>query len=138
MKKNDLTNTSMWGAILWGLLIAVLFSILGAAIGASIINSGGIPESGTAWITALVWGISVFCGNMVSLRLHKQKMVVLSAITAGIYLVILVALNLLLLEQQLDGLGRALLAVIAGSAAAVLLNSGKRKGKRRKTSYRVR
>lgn len=138
MKKRNATSDPMWKAIILGLVISALFSILGAAIGASILNAGGIGENSAIWITALNWGISVFCGTMLALKLHKENMIVTAAITAGGYMLMLTCINLLFLNQQFKGVGSSILAILAGFTAAVLLNLNIHKKKGHKTRYRPR
>ena len=138
MMKGKPTKDSVWTAMVWGLVTAVLFSILGAAIGASILNSGGIRETGTAWVSAMIWGVSIFCGTMLTLKLNNENILLSAGITAGGYVLILTAVNLLFFEQSFSGFGRAILAILAGSGASVLLNLNRHKTKGHKTRYRPR
>ena len=75
MKKQNMPRNSMWEAVIWGLVASVLFSILGAAIGASIVNAGAVRETGVAWISALIWAVSIFCGVMLSLKIYQDNLI---------------------------------------------------------------
>lgn len=138
MTKGKTTKDSVWTAMVWGLIAAVLFSILGAAIGASVLNAGGIREAGTAWISAMILAVSVFCGTMLTLKLNNNNIFLSAGITAGGYIIILTLANMLIFEQSFSGFGRAILAILAGSAVSVLLNFNRYKSKGRRTRYRPR
>lgn len=135
MKKE---SNLMWSGIIWGLLVAMLFTILGAAIGAAILNSGSIPENACSWISVIIWTISSFCGIMLSLKLTKDKMLLSAGITAAVYLLMLMAVNLLIFQQRFVGLWKGIIAVSVSFLVAILLNLNRPKVKRRKTGYRKR
>ena len=138
MKKQNMPKSSMWEAVIWGLLASVMFSILGAAIGASIVNAGAVRETGVAWISALIWAVSIFCGVMLSLKLYKDNIILTAVVTTAGYLLISVGINLLFWDQQFSGLGRALLAVLVGSVLAVLINLSQHRTKGRRPRYHTR
>ena len=131
-------NHSMIVAILWGFAISVLFSILGAAIGACVLDIGSVNEKGILWISGLTWSISVFCGIMLSLRLYKNKIVIVTGVVSGIYILVLTVVNILFLNQKFSGLGVAVISVLAGAFAAAMLNSKEPNGKRKKIRYRTK
>lgn len=133
MKKN---SNTIWSGIIWGLITALLFTILGAAIGAAILSSGSVPENAASWLNVIIWAISSFCGTMLTLKLTIDKKLLSASITAGTYLLILIVMNLLVFEQQLIGVWKGILAVLITVVIAVLLNNNKPKAKRRKTKYR--
>lgn len=132
MKKE---SNLMWSGIIWGLLVAILFTILGAAIGAAILNSGSVPENSGTWISAIIWAISSFCGIMLSLKLTKDKIFLTAGITAAVYLLMLMAVNLLIFQQRFMGLWKGILAVFTSFLIAIFLNLNRPKAKRRKTGY---
>lgn len=135
MKKE---SNLMWSGIIWGLLVAILFTILGAAIGAAILNSGSVPENSGTWISAIIWAISSFCGIMLSLKLTKDKMLLTAGITAAVYLLMLMAVNLLIFQQRFMGLWKGIIAVLVSFLVSILLNLNSSKVKQRKSVYRKR
>ena len=135
MKKE---SNLMWSGIIWGLLVAILFTILGAAIGAAILNSGSVPENSGTWISAIIWAISSFCGIMLSLKLTKDKMLLTAGITAAVYLPMLMAVNLLIFQQRFMGLWKGIIAVLVSFLVSILLNLNSSKVKQRKSVYRKR
>ena len=132
MKK---TKSSVWNAILWGFIVSVLFSILGAAIGASIINSGAVRESATSWLTLLIWGISIFCGVMLALKMGNDNQIIPVCFLLGGYILLNICVNLLFGNQYFVGFGRLILASLVGSGVALLLNFNKKKGIKHKIRY---
>lgn len=135
MKKE---SNLMWSGIIWGLLVAILFTILGAAIGAAILNSGSVPENSGTWISAIIWAISSFCGIMISLKLTKEKILLTAGITAAVYLLMLMAVNLLIFQQRFMGLWKGIIAVLVSFLVSILLNLNSPKVKQRKSVYRKR
>ena len=133
-KKSNL----MWSGIIWGLLVSMLFTILGAAIGAAILSSGSVPENAGSWLSAIIWAISSFCGIMLSLKLTKDKLLLTAGITSAAYLLILMAVNLLIFHQRFMGLWKGIIAVLVSFLVAILLNLNSPKEKRRKSVYRKR
>lgn len=137
MKRNRLSgNSAMWMAVIWGIIICVLFSILGAAIGAVILNSGKTGDSSAKWVVSFVWGISAFCGIMLALKIYKENKLLIAGIIASVYLILLTGVNVMLLDQSFNGFGRGIIALLIGAVLATLINHKKRRRKNRKHRYR--
>ncbi len=125
-------------AIMWGILSALIFTLLLSAIASSVIQSGKASESITGWLSSAVWAISVFCGAMLSLKLHSEQIWIVSGAIGIGYILLLCAVNILFFEQSFAGIGRGLLSILAGLTIAVLLKVRGQKSNRKKTKYRPR
>lgn len=121
-------------SIVIGLTVAVIVSVLGAALGAALLakQTVGMPST---WIVAdIIQFLSSMLGVLIACKLAEGKYIIISGITAAVYVFLLVSTAILFFDAQMSNWGTSLLAIAIGSGSACaicIMNIEKRKGRRR-------
>ena len=116
-------------AVTVGGLISVCITVLLSAILASMVTVGKVlPET----IVHLIWPIqfiSCVIGCSIATVMGRNMPAIISASSAIVYLLMLVAVNILLMDGNLNGVGTGLLAVLCGSSIPILIRIPHKKGR---------
>ncbi len=113
-------SVSMPAGIAMGTSLAVITTVGGAAIMASLIGNESIPENAMKTGCMLIHFLSAALGSLLSAAVTKQKRLPVCIITAAAYFGILLAMTALLFEGQYQGVWLTALIIFAGGGAAVL------------------
>lgn len=127
---------SMWVAIAYGSVIAILISLLGSIIGAILMNRELIGESAAFILPIIVWIASGFTGTMVAAKLARSRYLLVAGITALIYLFVLISVSILIFDGKFTALWQGIVSVLAGGGLSLILSSRKNTGKKHKVKYR--
>lgn len=106
-------------AIVIGAGVCITISVLIAIITAFAINNEYWSIEKTDIISALSQIISAFIGCMVATILAGRMPAVVSAITCGVYVIILICVNILFMDGELGRVGAGTLFILFGGALAV-------------------
>ena len=108
----------MW-AIAIGSGMCIAITILASIISAFAISNEVLPQERMGAISALTQIISAFIGCMVATILAGRMPAVVSAITCGVYVIILICVNILFMDGELGRVGAGTLSILFGGALAV-------------------
>ncbi len=138
MKKKSIQAVGLNGsimAVIWGALVAIVLTALGAMISASIVNSGSIGEKGVAFVAMIIWLISSLCGSIVAGKLAKNNILPVIFISAAVYVLILIGLKIILFDAPFAGIGKGMLIILVGVVPSLLLSGKQKHGKKMKFKY---
>ena len=120
-----------------GLGVGVIVTLIGAVVLAFALAGESLPVETMGYGIMVVLFTATFLSSVVAMLCIKHRKMQVSLITAGAYLLILLASNALFFGGQYQGVGATVLVVaIAGTAAAFVGSSGG-KPLKRKAKFRV-
>jgi len=122
------TLQPVW-AITAGAGVCVVIAILISIISALLISNESLAQEAVNIISVLTQIIAAFVGCTVAIILSGRMPAVISAITCGVYFLILICSNILLMNGELSGVGKGILSILGGGflAVGIKLLGGKRK-----------
>ena len=121
-------------AVAIGAITSIVLTVASAAIFASLVTSGKLPPE---TIQKIVWPtqcIACAIGCFVSTVLAGNKIAILSAASAAVYLFILLAGNIVFMGGDMQGIGSGIISVLFGGTLPILTHLSARKGG--KTPYK--
>jgi len=134
MKKIKSANNSIIKGIITGTAISLLIAIIGAAIAAAAIQAQTIPESSMQFIACILLLISSAIGCFVGGRVVGAKRALVSGITAGTYLLVLISITILFFDGMFRNFWTGLGCIAGGLVLSCVIylksNDGKYRRKR--------
>lgn len=134
MGKGRKQQTAVWMVFLQGLLAALGIYLGGQLLLALLLVKGTLPERGAFPAVAVLCGLSVACGGLLTVRRSPWGTLPAGLLTAGLFAGVLLVVGLSCWES-ITWLGRGgilLLCALAGGALAGLLGCRRKRGGRRK------
>ena len=123
------TIMPVW-AITVGAGICILSTILLSIVSALLISNENLPQEATKTISVITQILSAFLGCTVAMYLAGRMPAVVSAITCGVYFLILMCGNILFMNGEFGGVGEGILSIICGGVFSVGLKLlGRKKNK---------
>ena len=123
------TIMPVW-AITVGAGICILSTILLSIVSALLISNENLPQEATKTISVITQILSAFLGCTVAMYLVGRMPAVVSAITCGVYFLILMCGNILFMNGEFGGVGEGILSIICGGVLSVGLKLlGRKKNK---------
>jgi putative membrane protein (TIGR04086 family) len=126
---------SMPRAIAIGLVVSIVITFIGAAIGAWLLSSENVGETSIGHIAVVILLLSSIAGAFMSAGIAKEKRLPVCVLTGAAYLLSLLAITSLFFEGSYSGVGECALVILAGAISAALLGLKRRnsaqKNKRR-------
>lgn len=108
-----------------GLCVGLITTLLGAVLLAFALAGETLTVDTMGYGVMVVLFVAAFISSMVATWCIKHRKMQVSLITAGAYLLMLLAMNALFFGGQYEGVGATVLVVaIAGAAAAFIGSSG--------------
>ena len=107
-----------------GAAASMLITVLIAFVGAAMIFRQVIPEESVGYCSLAALLCGTVTGAMVSAGAIKRRRLVVSLMSGGIYLCILLSCTALFFGGQYEGFGVTFLTVALGSAVAALIQNG--------------
>ena len=123
-------------AISLGVGVSVIISLIESIVGATLISTGRIGESGYVYLCVIVWVTAVTLGCVVSGRIIKEKKYIACIATGLGYSAILTAMQILFFESGFNNYISAILCIFAGVGLSFLLNKDKKRKNKRKYQYK--
>lgn len=133
IKTNGVTSAAMKVGI--GVLTALIISVIGIIICALLIDKEYIGVESDALITMMIWVMSSLCGTMIAGKMSENNKISIIAITAAIYLLLLMGLKCILFHEPFSGIGKGMLMILVGSAPSLFLFGKPKGGKKVKFKY---
>ena len=127
------TVMPVW-AISAGAGISIAVTILLTIGSALLISNESLPQNAMKTISVITQIVSSFLGCTVATILAGRMPAVVSAITSGVYFLILLCGNFLFMNGELGGVGGGILSIIGGGTLSVALKLLGRKGNKIKKS----
>ena len=133
---NKSQKNSIWISLLWGVVVALLISLIGSLLGTFLINAGSIQENAYPVIAIALWFVSSMIGSLVACKKASQQYLIVSALTVVGYLFVLIAVQILFFESQFGQMWKAILIGVAGIIPSILICSKTEGRKKAKIKYR--
>ena len=133
------TSGSIPVGIAFGVALALLISLAGAAITAYLIDSQMMKQEGIGIAAIIVLAVASACGAILAMLRIKRLRMQMCLLTGLFYYLTLLGMTALFFGGQYQGMGVAALAVLAGSGLVAFLGMREKKiGKMRhkKVAYR--
>ena len=128
---------SMPAGLLAGGICALAGTLVLSAILAKLVDMEVIPQDKIGYGIMVLLLLCAFLGANVACGRIKRQYLIVSAISAGIYFVVLICITALFFGGEYSGVGVTAMLVLCGSLLAAFARSGKGEGrKRRKTRVR--
>ena len=121
------TVMPVW-AITVGAGICIAVTILLTIGSALLISNESLPQNAMKTISAITQILSTFLGCTAAMYLAGRMPAVVSAITCGVYFLILICGNILFMNGEFGGVGEGILSILCGGALSVGLKLLRRKG----------
>ena len=121
-----------------GLLISLIITGIGGIIGTYMIHNGSISENAYATVAFITWMVASFAGAFVSGASFKDKFLVASLLSVGVYMFLMLSIAILIFNGNLERIGQGMLAMAIGYIPTVLLNRTKSGQRKSKIRYRRR
>lgn len=132
VKQINAKQVSLPVGIAIGILISAVISVISATLLAGLVDAETMQLDALMPAIAVVHLIATFVGAWISYLLTKQMRLLVSAITAGGYLIILCGMTALIFDGQYEGFWPTLLMVLIGMVLSILPGIKGRKGHIRK------
>ena len=130
MKKKEL---SMPAGIGIGAGVGLVITLIGGIMLTFLLTGEKLSVESMGYGTMVIQFVGALLGSITATLCYKQRKMIVSLITAGVYLLVLMGINALFFDGQYERMGGSLLVVaIAGIAAAFVGNGGGKMSKRRK------
>ena len=127
-------NTSEVLQVMIGVLLALLITLIGMVVGASFLENGIITEMREGWYTFAIWFMAPCIATMLLTFSGERNFITICAIGV-IYFIILLCIKMLFIDCAFCGIGKGIIAIIAGVIPALLIIFYKSNGKRKKYKY---
>lgn len=121
------TLMPVW-AITIGAGMCILATILLSIVSAMLISNENLPQDATKTISVIALILSAFLGCTIAMYLAGRMPAVVSAITCGVYFLILICGNILFMDGEFGGVGEGILSILSGGTLSVGLKLLGRKG----------
>lgn len=134
-KKVTGTAVSIPGGIGTGVGIAVVLTVIGAALLAWMVDAAYIPETGFGYGAMIILALASILGSWFAAAMVKHQRLAVCLVTGGIYFLLLLGLTAFCFGGQYQGVVPTALLVAGGSTAAALLGNwaqGNRTSRRHK------
>lgn len=119
-----------------GLIAGGVFSLAGtlllSAVLAKLVDTEIIPQERIGYGIMVLLLLCGFLGANEACRRIKRQYLIVSAISAGIYFLILLSITALFFGGQYSGIGVTAILILCGSLLAALARSGKGEGRKRR------
>ena len=125
--------------LLWGGLTAVVVTAACCAICALLIGKELMGESAADYCVPMTVMLSSFAGGKLALGRIRERRMVIGALVAMVYILMLLAMTALFFGGQYCGIGVTAAAALGGGAvAAILGNRGEKRSVSRKSKLKHR
>lgn len=128
IKANGLIGPAMTVGI--GVLTALAISVIGTIICALLMDKESIGVESAALMTIMIWVVSTVCGTMITGKTSENNKISLIAITAAVYLLLLMGLKCILFHEPFSGIGKGIVMILIGTVPSLFL-FGKPKGRKK-------
>ena len=124
--------SSMPAGLIVGALCGLVGTLLFSAILAKLVDSEIIPQDKVGYGIMVLLLICAFLGANEACRRIKRQYLIVCAISAGVYFLILLSITALFFGGQYSGIGVTAILILCGSILAAFTRSRKGEGRKRR------
>ena len=125
-------------AVVCGIAISCLISLLISLIGSALIARGVLGENRYGILCVICWVCSAAAGSITVLAISKPNKLSICFITVIGYLFLLIGNNVLFFDGIFQSLWKGIILSLTGMIAVFYIIAGKKGSKKRKISYRTK
>ncbi len=125
-------GASLPGGLLLGGGASLITTLILSVIGGKMVDGGVLSQNSMGYVAMAVIFIAAFTGSVIAMNRMKEKRLMVSTLSAGVYYLLLLGMTALFFGGQYKGLGVTALLVLAGAVAPALLIQQGRGGVKRK------
>ncbi len=132
-------NGSIPVSLLAGAFGSLSATLVFSAIGGKILDSGAVKQESLGYLAMAVLFLAAMTGSVIAMKIARKSKLLVSALSAASYYLVLLAITALFFDGQYQALGVTALLILAGALAPALLSgmeNGKLKHKNIKKAYR--
>lgn len=112
-----------------GTIGALIWTVLGAAVTAALVSRELVAENAIGYGALIILVSAAFLSAKVSYQKIKHRRAMVMAVSGCVYFLCLLAMNAMFFGGQYAGVGVTAAAILAGCVSAMLLGTGRRRGK---------
>lgn len=135
MKRQSFKQSTQTGkmaiAVLIGLAVSFVLSLLLSAIAAWAVSNGKLQENAIGTVIWPIQFLATAIGCLIATLLMGSMPAVVSGVCGGAYALMLIAVNILFLDGSMEGIGSGVLSVLCGICIPIILRLRNKKGRRR-------
>lgn len=124
--------SSMPAGLIAGALCGLVGTLLFSAILAKLVDSEIIPQDKVGYGIMVLLLICAFLGANEACRRTKRQYLIVCAISAGVYFLILLSITALFFGGQYSGIGVTAILILCGSILSAFTRSRKGEGRKRR------
>lgn len=132
LKKSRNVETTIPLGIGFGVAACLIVTVLGAIIGATLVDKQVVAEQGIGYVALVILVFSAATGAWTAMHKLKRKKMQMCLLTGLCYYGILLAITGILFGGRYESMGITALAVLAGAGVVALLGS---RGERSSTGH---
>ena len=130
-KERLIKQSTMGIGLFKGLVCSIGITAGGAALMASLILRGTLHETAIGYTAMTVLLLASFAGSKIAAKTMGKQLAVTALATAGMYFLVLLALNILLYKGGFEGIGVTVLLIFAGAGVTILTGMNQKERRRK-------
>lgn len=119
-----------------GVATAIIITVLGCVINASMMNGGSVGENSVQIFSMIIWFVSTVAGTMISGKLSANNVLLTMALVAVIYFAILMSTKAIAFTQPYCAVGKGIGIIAAGVLPGFLYSAKGKVNKKPKFKYK--
>lgn len=119
-----------------GVATAIIITVLGCVINASMMNGGSAGENSVHIFSMIIWFVSTVAGTMISGKLSANNVLLTMALVAVIYFAILMSTKAIAFTQPYCAVGKGIGIIAAGFLPGFLYSAKGKVNKKQKFKYK--
>ena len=127
---------SMPIAIISGLAVSLVITLIGTILAAFMISGDNWDESSYGTVSFVIWVLASFGGSMFSGMLRKENKWLTELVTVLVLFLVLISINIMFFAGKFSSIGKGILAVVIAYVPSVLISMSKSKSNKRRFRYR--
>ena len=137
-RKKSTHEMSIPVSALIGMGICILLTVLMSMLGAMLVDSERLDIEAMKWLSVVIYIVSAFLGTWTALSIGKQKLAIITGITIGGTVLVLICAGMLFWGSTLGSVLTGILSIAAGGLVACMikLKIGSVHKKKRKPVFR--
>ncbi len=129
-------NTSMPIAVMGGVIVSLIVTVVGMMISTQLLNSSRITENMMSFICPVIWFLSSCFGGIAASIIESKNFLLTSTLSATVYFAVLFTLSAMFFEGNYNSIGWGILSVLLGIIPGLFLFL--KKSKSAKVKFKLR
>ena len=122
--------------IAYGVVAAVVLSLLGTILGAYLMDREMVGASASSVLSMSIRIVSVLASTVITIKLTDHQLLLTAAVTAIVYFFVLIGIAILFFDSPFEAIWQGGIGILAGGALALVICSRKNKEKKHKVHYK--